>query len=104
LEKIIKKLKKTKAKLIWCETTPVPPDEIGRKEKDEIKYNQIANKIMKKNNIIINKLHAYALKKLPEIKLAKGNVHFTKQGYKYLAKKVASQIQTTIKNKPPAKK
>lgn len=97
LESIVKKLKKTKAKLIWCNTTPVPEFEAGRKKGDATKYNAIATAIMKNNNIAINDLHSYALLKLPEIKLKKGNVHFTPKGYAYLANKVADEIEKTIK-------
>ncbi len=96
MQKIVSKLKKTNAKLIWCETTPVPAFEEGRKLGDEIKYNLIAEEIMKQNGIAINKLHAHALNKLPEIKKKKGDVHFTPAGYEYLAEKVALEISKLI--------
>lgn len=96
MKKIIAELKKTDAKLIWCETTPVPEFEMGRKAGDAIKYNLILEKLMKENGIVINRLHAHALKKSSEIQKAKGDVHFTKEGYEYLAKKVAEEISTLI--------
>ena len=94
---IVSKLKKSNAKLIWCETTPVPEFEVGRIVGDEIKYNLIAEKIMKQNKIAINRLHAHALVKLPGIKKKKGDVHFTAAGYAYLAEKVAKEISLLIK-------
>lgn len=96
MEGIITKLKKTNAKLIWCETTPVPEFEEGRFVGDAIKYNLIAEKIMVKNGILINKLHAHALLKLPKIQKKKGDVHFTSEGYAYLAEEVAKVISKLI--------
>jgi len=96
MEKIVSRLKETEARLIWCTTTPVPELEEGRKVGDEIRYNKIAAKIMKKPGIVINDLHSHALLKLPEIQKKKGDVHFTQQGYAYLAEKVAHEIQLTL--------
>ncbi|MCM8537337.1 MAG: SGNH/GDSL hydrolase family protein [Lentisphaeraceae bacterium] len=96
LEQIITKLKNTKAKLIWCETTPIPEHEAGRKLGDEIAYNKVAEKIMTANDVKINQLHAHALLKLNEIQKAKGDVHYTLDGYKYLAQKVAQEIEQLI--------
>ncbi|MCM8543402.1 MAG: SGNH/GDSL hydrolase family protein [Lentisphaeraceae bacterium] len=97
MEALVAELKKTGAKLIWCETTPVPENEAGRKVGDSLKYNAIANEIMKKNGIQINHLHAHALKKLPGIASAPGNVHYTGAGSAYLAEKVAEEIQAALK-------
>ncbi|MCP5538157.1 MAG: SGNH/GDSL hydrolase family protein [Akkermansiaceae bacterium] len=96
MEKIVARLKKTNAKLIWCTTTPVPEFEAGRKVGDEVKYNAIAREIMQKNGIAINDLHAHALLKLPAIKNGKGNVHFTAEGSAYLAEKVAREIRSAL--------
>jgi hypothetical protein len=97
LEGIVIKLQKTNAKLIWCETTPVPDHEEGRKVGDEIKYNIIASKIMLTHDVTINKLHAHALLKSSEIQKKKGDVHYTEDGYKYLAEKVAHEIELSLK-------
>lgn len=67
LEKIVARLKKTDAKLIWCNTTPVPEFEADRKLGDDLFYNKIAAKIMKENKIPINDFHAHALLKQDEI-------------------------------------
>lgn len=96
LEKIVKRLKKTNAKLIWCATTPVPKGEIGRIQGDEIKYNRIAEEIMKGNNIAIDDLYTYILPKHSEFQLKKGDVHFTPTGYTWIAKKVAQEIEKAI--------
>jgi acetyl esterase len=97
LRKLVKILKATDATLIWASTTPVPDGEPGRFKGDEIKYNKAAKKIMKENDVMINNLHARAMRKLSEIQLPNGNVHFTPQGSEYLAKKVARSIRKALK-------
>lgn len=96
MEKIVARLKKTGATLIWCATTPVPEGEAGRRLGDDIKYNKIAEKIMKANGVLINDLHSHALLKLPETQTKKGDVHFTGPGYQHLATKVASEISAAL--------
>ena len=51
---------------------------------------------MKENGIVINDLHSHALLKLPAIQIRKGDVHFTEQGYDYLAEKVALEISSAL--------
>ncbi|EMI54977.1 SGNH/GDSL hydrolase family protein [Rhodopirellula sallentina] len=97
---IVERLKQTNATLIWCATTPVPEGEAGRKLGDDVRYNQIASEIMNANGIRINDLHSHALKKLPDIQIRKGDVHFCKQGYQHLAQKVASEIESALMSPP----
>jgi len=58
LRKLVARLKKTGATLIWANTTPVPEGEPGRIKGGAIKYNAVATKIMKEHGIAINDLHA----------------------------------------------
>ena len=97
LTAIVSKLQKTGSELIWCNITPVPDHELGRKKGDDLKYNAVAAEVMKNNSIRINDLHGHALKKQAEIQLKKGDVHFTKDGYKYLAEKVAGEISKILR-------
>jgi acetyl esterase/lipase/lysophospholipase L1-like esterase len=97
LSKLVQILKATGAELIWASTTPVPDGEPGRFKGDEIKYNKAARKIMKENGVMINNLYARAMRKLNEIQLPNGNVHFTPEGSEYLAKKVAASIRKVLK-------
>ncbi len=96
IKKIVARLKKTGATLIWCTTTPVPEYEAGRKLGDDIKYNKIAKEIMRKNGVLINDLHLHALLKYADIQLKKGDVHYNKKGSTYLAKKVAQEITVAL--------
>jgi len=96
MESIVAKLKRTGAKLIWCTTTPVPKNEAGRFQGDEVEYNAVAEEIMKENDIIINDLHSHALQKCPEIHTMPGDVHFTEEGCAFLAEKVAEEIEKVL--------
>jgi acetyl esterase len=96
LSKLVKILKATGAELIWASITPVPEGEPGRFKGDEIKYNKAALKIMKENGVMINDLHARAMRKLSEVQQPNGNVHFTPEGSDYLAEKVAASIRKAL--------
>jgi hypothetical protein len=96
MEKIVARLKKTGATLIWCTTTPVPEQEAGRKLGDDLLYNQIAAEIMNANGVLINDLHAHALSRHSEIQKQKGDVHYTEDGSAYLAAKVAQAISDAL--------
>jgi acyl-CoA thioesterase-1 len=97
LEIIVEKLKTTGAKLIFATTTPYPDDVEGplRETGMPVKYNRTAIKIMNKNNIAINDLYAFMLPRMSEVQLPR-NVHFTENGYKALAGKVAERINESI--------
>lgn len=96
MEKIVSRLLKTDATLIWCTTTPVPEHEAGRKLGDDLIYNKISEEIMKENGVLINDLHTYALEKYDEIQVKEGDVHYTKEGSAYLAVKVAKDIEAAL--------
>ena len=48
LRKLVERLQKTNAKLIWRNTTPVPKGAKGRVVGDSVKYNEIAAKVAEK--------------------------------------------------------
>ncbi|MDQ8180288.1 SGNH/GDSL hydrolase family protein [Pelagicoccus sp. SDUM812005] len=97
MEKIVARLKRTDATLIWCATTPVPEFEAGRKLGDDLVYNEIAGEIMEANGIRINDLHSHALQRYAKIQRQKGDVHYTPEGSAYLAEKVASEISAALR-------
>lgn len=96
LETLVKRLKQTDAQLIWAATTPVPEGEAGRKIGDDVVYNRIAAEIMQKRDIPINDLHTLIKPHMKTLTVAPGNVHFTPEGSKLLARQVASAIETAI--------
>lgn len=100
LRQLVKQLKATGAKLIWCSTTPVPEGKLNpaRKNADVQTYNAIAKKIMEENGVPIDDLYTFALPRLEKIQRP-ANVHFTDAGSKELAKPVAASIEAALKEK-----
>ncbi|MBC8482032.1 MAG: SGNH/GDSL hydrolase family protein [Planctomycetes bacterium] len=98
LEQIVKKLKKSGAKLIWASTTYVPKGEGGRVFGDDLVYNKIAEKIMKKYDITINDLNATSRKIHPNYG-GKGDVHYNKDGSKILGDQVVEAILKKLDEK-----
>ena len=81
LEALVKQLEKTGATLIWATTTPVPEGEAGRVVGDDLKYNEVATKIMKQHGIKINDLHQLASGFDESLWAGPGNVHFKQAGF-----------------------
>jgi hypothetical protein len=96
LTEIVTTLKATGAKLIWCNTTPVPKGTGYRVADESVQFNEAAATVMEKAGIPINDLHGHAKARLAEVQLP-ANVHFTKAGYAYLAEKVAAEIEKALK-------
>ena len=97
LEALVDRLKKTSAKLIWAHTSHVPEGEPGRFVGDDQKYNEIAARVMKKNGIEINDLHALTKKFSTELFLGPGDVHYTEAGYARIAGQVTEKISEKLK-------
>ena len=93
LRELVARLKQTRARLIFATTTPVPEGKLNppRVNADVLRYNAVAIKIMRENSIPIDDLYALVTPREQEIQLPQ-NVHFTLEGYKQLAEKVAASI------------
>jgi acyl-CoA thioesterase-1 len=98
LDKLVSRMKKTGAKLIFATTTPVPDGSPGRIKGDEITYNDIARRVMQRHGVAIDDLYAFALPRLAEIQLPQ-NVHFKPEGSKVLAGQVSAAILKALENK-----
>ena len=93
LEALVQQLETTGAKLIWASTTVVPEGEAGRFVGDDVKYNEAARRIMEKHGIPIDDLHALSVSFDSKFSVAKGDVHYKKEGYAMLAEQVAASIR-----------
>ena len=89
LKRIITRLEQTRAKLIWCSTTPVPENSSGRLKGDADRYNGAASRVVSAHNLDVNDLYTFALARLPSIQRPE-NVHFTDDGSIALANQVVS--------------
>jgi acyl-CoA thioesterase-1 len=99
LRTLVDRLKRTGATLVWCSTTPVPPNcKPPRSNDDTVDYNAVARRIMVSNAIAIDDLYSFASPRLAEIQLA-NNVHFRTEGYEVLAGQVAASISEALKKR-----
>ena len=96
LERLVVRLKKTNAKLVWRNTTPVPPGSKGRYVGDSIKYNAAAARVMIRHGIPTHDLFTMSNKRMKEIMLP-ANVHYTKDGSEVLGGDVATVILEALK-------
>jgi len=95
LRRLVKRLQKTGATLIWRQTTPVPEGSRGRVAGDSVKYNTVAARVMKEHEIGIDDMFAFAKPRLKQIQRP-ANVHFTPAGSKALAEHSAPIIARAI--------
>lgn len=95
LRAIVRRLKQTGAKLIWCSTTPVPEGAKGRVPGDELAYNALAAEVMAAEGVEINDLHAFVAPRRTEIGKP-ADVHYTAQGSETLAAEVARRIEAAL--------
>jgi len=98
LEELVVRLKSTGAVLIWASTTFVPEGEIGRFAGDEVKYNDKAREVMAKHGIAVNDLHALTSNFENTLFRGPGDVHYTKEGSRIIAAKVAEKIEQAFKD------
>jgi acyl-CoA thioesterase-1 len=98
LNKLVDRLEKTGARLIWRNTTPVPPGAQGRVPGDEVKYNAVAEKVMRAHNIPTDDQYSFVKPRMEALMLPK-NVHFTPEGYRALAGQAAKAIMAALPKK-----
>lgn len=97
LAKLVARLKKTNAKLIWASTTPVGQKAEAkgyRRDRDVVAYNAMAAEVMQAEGIAINDL--YALVKPRAEQLLSDGVHFKPAGRKVLAEAVSEAIRSQL--------
>ncbi len=93
LEGIVLRLKETSAKLIFATTTPFPVNLTNpvREKADVAAYNDAALEVMKKYDVAVNDLCAFAEPRLTELQIPM-NVHFMDIGSEALAREVAKHV------------
>ncbi|AWW32714.1 SGNH/GDSL hydrolase family protein [Echinicola strongylocentroti] len=97
LDALVKKIKtKTDAKLIFVTTTYVPENEAGRFPEDPIRYNEVAKKVMKENNVMINDIYQSSISIHHEYGKGNDDVHYTPSGYEKLGKEIADFLKREI--------
>ena len=92
LEKIVAKLQKTGARLVWASTTPIPKDEAKKQTPESIvERNAIAARVMQKHGVDVDDLFAFIT---PHLATAQNpnDVHFNAKGYDLLGGQVAEAV------------
>lgn len=111
LEKLVQRLEKTGAKLIWATTTPWCPEdyEYIRKRfnqgydyagEGELKWKEAALEVMRKHDVVINDLHALVTPKLGKYLNKPSDVHFNKEGSAVMAEQIAEVIRVQLDRDP----
>ncbi len=96
LDKLVARLEKTGATLIWAHTTVVPEGEAGRIVGDDAKYNAAAARVMNKYGVRINDLYTLT-KEFPASQFVKlGDVHYTKEGSQKIAEQVVASVTEAL--------
>lgn len=95
LEKIVARLEKTGAVLIWCTTTPMHNTADYRIPDDVDRYNALAREVMEKHKVRINDLNAQ-IRSLGKPMWTPEGVHFTPEGYQALAGFAAPVIEAAL--------
>lgn len=99
LEKLVVRLKRTNATLIWGNITVIPEGEAGRKIGDDLRYNEVAARVMTKYGITTNDLNRLSRTIPADLFTKPGDVHFKPDGYRMLAAQVVATIDQALNNK-----
>jgi len=95
LEKLVIRMKNSTTKLVWRNTTPIPPGSKARYVGDSVKYNQAADRVMKKHGVPTLDLYTPSKKNMKDW-MKKANVHYHAHGSQALAELVAKDITNRL--------
>jgi hypothetical protein len=95
LQKIVERLKKTGARLIFATTTPVPVGARSRVPEDVARYNEAALDVMRKNGVEIDDLNSAVVQSAYRFQKPQ-DVHFYQEGSEILADYVAATIKAPL--------
>lgn len=96
IRRLLERLLKTRAKLVWATTTPVPLKNYRhRLESDVVAYNAAIRDIMREYGIPINDLHAAVANDIARLQNA-DDVHFNHEGCEVLGNAVAQAIAAAL--------
>ena len=98
LDKLVQRLKRTGAKLIWRPTTPVPEGAGGRVPADLPRYNAAARKVIDRHGIQVDDMNGFiAREKIPHVR--PDNVHFSEESSAKLGEHSAGVIRKALESR-----
>ena len=97
LRTLVEKMQATGATLVFATTTPIPEGKLepDRKFGEVAEYNRIAQTLMFELDIPINNLNEWITPRFREFHKP-NDLHFTPDGYAFLAEKVARDIEEAL--------
>ena len=98
LEKLVVRMKKSARQLVWRNTTPIPPGSKARYVGDSVKYNEAAERVMKRHKIPTLDLFTPSKKNMKDW-MRNADVHYYPHGSQALAKIVADDVLKRLKVK-----
>lgn len=100
LRTLVARMQATGAKLIWASITPIPKGPLNpdRKFGEVREYNEIAARVMTDHGIPTDDLNAYITPDFERLHNPK-DLHYGKEGYEFLARKVAIEIEALLPKK-----
>ncbi len=98
LEKIVERLEKTGAKLVFATTTPVPVGARSRVPEDVARYNEAARAVMREHGVQIDDLNSAVVESAYRFQKPQ-DVHFYQEGSAILADHVAASIKAPLAGK-----
>lgn len=101
LRRIVARLKRTGARLIWASSTPIPSGgnlRANRRFADINAYNEAARSVMMEAGITINDLNAAITPRAGALWVPR-DLHFIPEGYVLLAREVATTVRSALAGK-----
>lgn len=96
LEKLVKRMQQTGARLVWATTTPIPDNPgAGQTAASVVDRNAAAAAVMKEHAVAVDDLHGFITPHLKEVQ-PPNDVHFTGAGYDLLGQQVADSILAAL--------
>ena len=97
LDKLVARMKKSAKRVVWRNTTPIPPGSKARYVGDSVKYNQAAARVMKTHGVPTLDLFGPSKKNMKGW-MREANVHYFSHGSQALAEIVAKDILGRLKS------
>lgn len=98
LEKIVERLEKTGARLVFATTTPVPVGARSRVPEDVARYNEAALAVMREHHVQIDDLNSAVVESAYRFQKPQ-DVHFYREGSDILADHVVASIKAPLSDK-----
>ncbi len=98
LEKLVARLKRSGARLIWRPTTPVPEGAAGRVQSDLPRYNRAAARVIGRHGIMVDDMNGF-IEREGISHVRPDNVHFSEEASRRLGESSAAAIRRVLQQR-----